>query len=114
MEKLIKGTILYHGSYCRVENIDLNKCLNGKDFGMKDSDLKERMKESTALATLQRAMEKYSKQKEISFDAAVLDFFRSTTYGMLFDFDSMLWTQGPDYLIDVYEGELQSRECKAV
>lgn len=28
------GIILYHGSYCVVENPDLNKCKPGKDFGL--------------------------------------------------------------------------------
>ncbi len=31
--KLKDGMLLYHGSYTPVENIDLNKCEAGKDFG---------------------------------------------------------------------------------
>ena len=31
--KLKDGMLLYHGSYTPVENIDLNKCDEGKDFG---------------------------------------------------------------------------------
>lgn len=31
--KLKDGMLLYHGSYTQVENIDLNKCDAGKDFG---------------------------------------------------------------------------------
>ena len=27
------GMFLFHGSYCPVESIDLNKCIPGKDFG---------------------------------------------------------------------------------
>lgn len=30
---LTDGTILYHGSYCKVETPDLNKCAHAKDFG---------------------------------------------------------------------------------
>jgi len=33
MDKLIDGIILYHGSYCIVDRIDLSKCYRGKDFG---------------------------------------------------------------------------------
>ena len=33
MNKLENGTILYHGSYCIVDKIDLSKCHYGKDFG---------------------------------------------------------------------------------
>lgn len=31
--KLKAGMLLYHGSYTSVENVDLNKCEAGKDFG---------------------------------------------------------------------------------
>ena len=33
MQQLEKGMILYHGSYCIVENPDLQKCAMYKDFG---------------------------------------------------------------------------------
>ena len=31
--KLQDGMLLFHGSYTAVENIDLNRCMLGKDFG---------------------------------------------------------------------------------
>ena len=31
--KLIEGTLLYHGSYAQIDDIDLNLCAPGKDFG---------------------------------------------------------------------------------
>ena len=30
---LKNGISLYHGSYAKIENINLEKCLDGKDFG---------------------------------------------------------------------------------
>lgn len=33
MISLTDGMLLYHGSYAKVENIDLKKCKQGKDFG---------------------------------------------------------------------------------
>ena len=30
---LKNGIILYHGSYAKIENVNLEKCLDGKDFG---------------------------------------------------------------------------------
>ena len=33
MNKLKDGIVLYHGSYCVVENPDLDKCAMYKDFG---------------------------------------------------------------------------------
>ena len=69
-------------------------------------DLSERQKESTALATMQRAMEKYAEQNKISFESALQEFMLSKTYKTLFEYESLLWTQGPDYLMDIYKNEL--------
>lgn len=33
MKKLEAGIVLYHGSYCSVENPNLEKCALYKDFG---------------------------------------------------------------------------------
>lgn len=33
MGKLKSGFLLYHGSYTEIKNIDLSKCIEGKDFG---------------------------------------------------------------------------------
>ena len=72
------------------------------------TDVSVKQMESTALATLQRALEKYSEQQNISYEVALLVFSHSKTYKELFDYDSLLWTQGPDYLIAVYEAEQRS------
>ena len=69
------------------------------------SELTTNQMESAALAVLQRAMEKYSEKNHISYEEAFAEFACSNTYKELFDFDSLLWTQGPDYLIDIYETE---------
>lgn len=33
MQKLKSGMLLYHGSYCKVQNPDLRQCAKHKDFG---------------------------------------------------------------------------------
>lgn len=33
MIELRDGIYLYHGSYTSIENVDLNRCLRGLDFG---------------------------------------------------------------------------------
>ena len=33
VEELTNGTVLYHGSYCKVQKADLNHCKRFKDFG---------------------------------------------------------------------------------
>jgi len=66
-------------------------------------------KEDTALATLQRAIEKYSESHGVTFEEALMKFSCSGTYEQLFDFDSLLWMQGPDYLICQYEMEMAAK-----
>ena len=68
-------------------------------------EISTKLAESAALAVLQRALEKYSEKQGISYEDALSEFSHSKTYKELFDFDSLLWTQGPDYLVAVYEEE---------
>ena len=69
------------------------------------NDITDREREAAALALLQRAMENYSEKQHISYEDALMAFAQSNTYKELFDFDSLLWTQGPDYLVAIYEAE---------
>ena len=69
------------------------------------NEMTNMQKEASALAVMQRALEDYSKRKGISYEEALVEFSKSGTYEELFDFDSLLWTQGPDYLMSVYEAE---------
>ncbi len=71
------------------------------------NDLTTNQMESATLSVIQRAMEKYSEKQHVSYEDAFIAFTCSNTYKELFDFDSLLWTQGPDYLIDIYEAKLQ-------
>ena len=70
-----------------------------------ENEITSTEKEASALAVMQRALENYSKRKGISYEEALVEFSKSGTYEELFDFDSLLWTQGPDYLMSVYEAE---------
>ena len=40
----------------------------------------------------------------------MLQFTESATYETLFDFDTAVWKEGPDYLLDVYEEERASNQ----
>lgn len=44
----------------------------------------------------------------------MIQFAESNTYEMLFDFDTAVWKEGPDYLLDLYEEELSSEISPAV
>ena len=72
-------------------------------------DGEKRMKENSALSSMQRMLEKYSKKNGRTFEDAMKLFTASRTYKLLFDFDSELWKEGPDYLMGLFEKELVNR-----
>ena len=62
-------------------------------------------KEATAITVMRCMLISYSEEKHISFEQALLDFSKSRTYEALFDFDTEIWEEGPDYLRDLYDEE---------
>lgn len=62
-------------------------------------------KEATAITVMRCMLISYSEEKHISFEQALLDFSKSRTYEALFDFDTEIWKEGPDYLRDLYDEE---------
>lgn len=42
---------------------------------------------------------------EHSKDSLLEDFINSKTHSMLFDFETKLWTEGPDYILCLYAEE---------
>ena len=64
----------------------------------------EKLKEYGAVTLLQRVIEKYAKQKSISFEEALKIFASSPLYEGIFDYDgTQLWKEGPDYIISLLE-----------
>lgn len=64
----------------------------------------EKLKEYGAVTLLQRTLEKYAKQKNISFEKALKIFLNTPLYEGLFDYDATgLWKEGPDYLLSILE-----------
>lgn len=51
-------------------------------------------------------LEKYAQDTNLSFEDALLRFSMSTTYQVLFDFDTEVWKEGPDYLRSLFERAL--------
>lgn len=57
-----------------------------------------------AAVTVMRVMLiKYSEKNHISFKDALLRFTASNTYDALFDFETEIWKEGPDYLMELFE-----------
>ena len=54
---------------------------------------------------IQEMLEAYSEKYRISFDDALDGFTKSRTYEALYDFDTKLFREGPDYLLEWYEKE---------
>ncbi len=65
----------------------------------------EKQKEATAILVMRCMLSSYSKQNKISFEDAVLSFSNSKTYEALFDYDTEIWKEGPDYLMSLYVEE---------
>lgn len=63
----------------------------------------ERQKETCAVNTMRRMVEKYSEKNNIPFEDAFFDFTKSPIYELLFDYESGVWREGPDYLMALYE-----------
>ena len=65
-------------------------------------------KEASAITVMRCMLVTFSEEKGIPFDQAMLAFGTSKTYGDLFDFDTQIGKEGPDYLRGLYEEELSA------
>ena len=71
-----------------------------------DKPVTNERKESTAITVMRCMLVTYAEEKHIPFEQAMLDFSQSQTYEGLFDYDTEIWKEGPDYLRCLYEEEL--------
>lgn len=76
-----------------------------QDQQIKGLDDKE--KEYCAVTTMRRMLEKYSLKNGISFEDALFKFASSYVYKMLFDYETGIWSEGPDYLMCIFEKALK-------
>ena len=72
------------------------------------STLDNQQKNICAILTMRMMLEDYSQAKNIPFKEALLQFSLSTTYKMLFNLETGLWKEGPNYIQSLYEKELSS------
>ena len=63
-------------------------------------------KEACAVETMRYMLQNYAQHKGIPFEDALLTFTTSSTYQVLFDFDTQVWKEGPDYLRSLFEKAL--------
>ncbi len=63
----------------------------------------DQQKETCAILVMRSMLETYSEKYNIPFSEALERFANSPIYDGLFDFDTGLWAEGPDYLLSFYE-----------
>ncbi|MCQ2442643.1 MAG: hypothetical protein MJ077_05910 [Oscillospiraceae bacterium] len=69
-----------------------------------------KQKNSCAIRLMRTMLLKYAEREAISFDEAMLRFAESSAYELLFDFDTEVWREGPDYLMMLFEEALNEHE----
>lgn len=62
-------------------------------------------KEATAITVMRCMLMSYANENHIPFEQAILEFSKSATYEDLFDFETEIWKEGPDYLRALYDEE---------
>ena len=67
----------------------------------------DKTKEACAIETMRFMLQKYSEDNNIPFKDAFFTFSTSTTYHVLFDFETEVWKEGPDYLRSLFEDSLR-------
>ena len=66
-------------------------------------------KEACAVETMRYMLQNYAQDKGIPFEDALLTFTTSSTYQVLFDFDTQVWKEGPDDLRSLFEKALVNK-----
>ena len=60
-------------------------------------------KESCAVSLMRDTVEALSLRDNISYEEALLRFTSSKIYSALFDYDTGIWRESPDYLLNLYD-----------
>ncbi len=59
-------------------------------------------KEACAVETMRYMLQEYAQEKSITFEQAFFEFSSSSAYQVLFDFETAVWKEGPDYLRSLF------------
>ncbi len=66
----------------------------------------EENKNSCAIRLMRTMLAKFSESQGIRFEEALLQFMQSGVYDILFDFETEVWKEGPDYLMMLFKEAL--------
>jgi len=73
-----------------------------------DNEISNKQKNAAAVMVMQRVLEIYSNDQNITLDDALVSFSSSAVYSALFDFETGLWKEGPDYILELFQRENKS------
>lgn len=74
-----------------------------------DNEITNKQKEASAIMLMQRVLELYCEKQSISIDDALAWFSSTSIYNALFDYETGLWKEGPDYILDLFEKEVDRK-----
>lgn len=63
----------------------------------------EKQKEACAIITMRDMLRKLAIREKISYKEALFLFASSNIYEALFDFDTGIWKESSEYLLDLYD-----------
>lgn len=68
-----------------------------------DYEIANETKEACAVETMRCMLQRYAQDQNIPFEDALIAFSTSSTYQVLFDFETGVWREGPDYLRSLFD-----------
>lgn len=71
--------------------------------------LASKQKEACAVITMRTMVEKLAQRDSLGYDEALFHFADSPIYNALFDFETSIWMEGPEYLLSLYDGYIQTK-----
>lgn len=74
-----------------------------------NKEVSDKQKNAAAIMVMQRVLEIYSEQNDITIESALMDFSSTLVYNALFDFDTGLWREGPEYILSLFKGEMDKK-----
>lgn len=75
-------------------------------MAIQNDTLEDKQKEACAITNMRRMIEKYSEKTGKTFEDVFFQFANSSVYEALFDYDTEIWKEGPDYLMALFEDVL--------
>ena len=73
----------------------------------RNDKITDQTKEACAIETMRYMLQKYALDQDVSFEEAFFTFSVSKIYDALFDFETEVWKEGPDYLRSLFDREQQ-------